>query len=501
MKSDSRLGGRRRRGYVLMLVLLMIGMTLSVSYALVRSQTSTSRLTLNGGLREAARQAAWTGLSAAMRRISQTSWGGVGSTITGNVSNSASFVAAYATGDAKLSTTDANAADWPLRVTISTTGFASDASGISAVPAAYRLESVVQLVPKQLASNPPPWATMMNYVYYQTAADNLAVQLPFQIDGPQRWQGALQTLASAYPKPATSLTRFLNDLNVMRANGYGDYRPFTGPITLSLGATTSTNRNLLSTQLGLTLSDVSPVTTSFFGHPGSPTGYRLYAGGATYSIPTLPATVSGTTYAADPRTNPAGVFLRSGDLTIGNNTTVVGTLITTGNLILTGTNVSLRPAVLTRLVNASADPEFPVIVANADVRVTGGSHASVRGSVVSFADFVSLSGSQATTFTMQGNLVARSLDIQSRTDWNFGSFIWSLLSSAFNSQLTGGSPVIYFPVFLQNSYGLNYTPLLTVSSQTGSVTRQWFSADTPVYSVYTGDAGLQWSTIRVTELR
>ena len=161
----------------------------------------------------------------------------------------------------------------------------------------------------------------------------------------------------------------------------------------------------------------------------------------------------------------------------------------------------LASPALPTLVGSTSVPEWPVVIANSDVRVTGGSSATVRGSVVSFGNFVSLSGVQSTTFAMQGNLVSRSLDIKARTDWNLGSFWWSLLWSSFTNQLTGSSPVVYYPVYVQGTFSLNYAPLLTISTQTGLVTRQWFSADSPIYSVYTGDPGLQWSTIRVTELR
>src|SRR5262245_7154373 len=93
--NDTTIPFRRRSserdGMALILVLAFIAMTLGVSYALVRSQSAGVHVATNGRLMQEARQAAFSGLSAGMRRISQTSWAGVGTTITGNVSTSDSY--------------------------------------------------------------------------------------------------------------------------------------------------------------------------------------------------------------------------------------------------------------------------------------------------------------------------------------------------------------------------------------------------------------------------
>lgn len=43
-------------------------------------------------------------------------------------------------------------------------------------------------------------------------------------------------------------------------------------------------------------------------------------------------------------TNPAGIYWRNGDLTVNNNLTINGTLVVNGNLILNGTNISITAA-------------------------------------------------------------------------------------------------------------------------------------------------------------
>jgi hypothetical protein len=480
----------------LILVLGLIAMTLGVSYAMVRTQTAGVRVSTNGRLTEDARQAAFSGLSLGMRRISQTSWGGVGTTITGTIGVNESYSVSFVTGDAMLTTSAPDADDWPYRVTITSTGYAVDPTA-SSVTTTYKVEGVVQLVPMQMTSNPAMWNTMLNYVYYQTTTNGNAVQFPVSIKGPQRWNGGLTSFLSNNPNTAAQRSRYLGDLNAMRTNGYGDFRPFSGPITTSNGAMTTTNRTLLTSTLGLTLTNAAPTTVTSWSHPGTVSTYKLYPGGQSYNVPTLGGTISGTTYQADPRTNPAGIFFRSGDLTVGNNTTVVGTVISTGNVIVSGTNVSMMPFSLAPVSGTNSTPQLPAIVASSGVQVTGGANAVVRGTVAAFGDFIAPTGSQTTRFDLQGNLIADALDIQDRSEWNTNHGQWNSNYNAFTSQFL----IPYYPVYAQLFMGLNYTPLLTISAGTGSVTRQWFTSGSPIYAVGSGDPGLKWSVLRITELR
>jgi hypothetical protein len=396
----------RRRGMALVLVLALISLTLGVSYALVRVQTSTVKTATNGRLTDAARQAALTGLSAGLRRISQTSWGGIGSTVTGNVNTTDTYGVTFTEGDPNLLDTDPDAADWPYRVTVTATGYAVDPTA-SGVTTTYKVEAVARLVPKQLSSNPSMWTMMLGYVYYQTGTDNNSVQLPVRITGTQRWNGTLSSFLTSYPTTTNQRQRYLSDLNAMRTNGYADCRPFNGPIVTLTSAMSTTNRNFLTSNLGVTLSNAAAASTTNWSHPGTVTTYKLYAGGTSYTVPTLGSTISNTTYQPSAKTNPAGLFFRNGDVAIGNNTTVVGTIISTGNVIITGTNVSLQPASLTPLTGTTSVPQLPAVVANSQFRISDGSYSTVRGTVAAFDSFTSLSGTQDTRLDFQGNLICR----------------------------------------------------------------------------------------------
>src|SRR5438552_3178588 len=68
---------RRRRGVSLLLVLGLVAIALATSYALLRTQATSMQLQGNAGRQVDARQAAFAGLSAALRRMHEPDWGGV----------------------------------------------------------------------------------------------------------------------------------------------------------------------------------------------------------------------------------------------------------------------------------------------------------------------------------------------------------------------------------------------------------------------------------------
>jgi hypothetical protein len=228
------------------------------------------------------------------------------------------------------------------------------------------------------------------------------------------------------------------------------------------------------------------------------TSYKLYPGGQSYNVPQLGGTISNTTYQADPRTNPAGIFFRSGDLTVSGNTTVIGTLVSTGNVILSGTNITLTGNSLTPITGTTASPQLPTIVASSQVRISDGANVTIRGTVAAFDYFVGLAGAQGTQCDLQGNLISRSLDIQDRTEWTaVGTGPWNGLYSSF----LGQSGTLYFPLYCWQQRSLSYTPLLTVSANSSSVIPLWFTNGSPVYAAGSSDPGLKWSVLRITELR
>ena len=484
----------RRRGMAVIFVLGLLSMTLAVSYALVRSQVIGLMGQANFGRRADARQAAYTGLSAALQRMHQSSWTGVDTSLTGTLGTDASYAAAYTTGDPELTAASTDAGDWPYRTTITTTGYAVDASTGGATTT-YALRAVVRLAPRQLAANPSAWSTMLPFVVFQTDTDAVSLQLPFRFEGPVRLQGSL-SIASSYPSPSNCRLRYFGDLNAMRSDGFADFRPFDGPVTLPFASTGTSTRSLLTTTLGITLTDGAGAATSNWNAPGSTSTYRLYPGGRTYTAVALASAVSGTTLAADPRTNPAGIFLRQGDVSFGANTTIVGTVVSTGDVTFNGANISITPELMAPLDGTTVGHRLPAVVAADDVYVQPGASAAVFGNVVAFDDFESLAGTQATTFDLRGRLIARHPVIGSRSEWNSGSFLWSIYWTLFGDLRVPE----YLPAYMQRVWGMSYTPRLTVRAWSDPAASQWYSPSSPLYSIPSGDPGLRWTLMKIREL-
>ena len=83
----------------LVLVLLVICITLGLSYAAVRSQFTGLRIQQNADRRISARQAAATGLTMAIKKMHSGDWNGVDTTLTGSLGSNQKFQVTYSTGE------------------------------------------------------------------------------------------------------------------------------------------------------------------------------------------------------------------------------------------------------------------------------------------------------------------------------------------------------------------------------------------------------------------
>src|SRR5688572_7296857 len=219
-----------RRGASIVVVLGLLSIALALSYSILRTQGTALQIHKNSSRRGNARQAALAGMSVALAQMHGPDWGGVDIAVTGSLSATETYSVTFVTGDASLDAFDPDYADWPYLVTVTSTGYA-DSADQPGTPSTHVIETVVRLAPRQLGDTPSDWPGMSAFAVYQTLNDPFTVELPCRIEGPARLQGRLN-LAEAYPThpPATDL--YLTDLNAMRQQGYGDYRPFSGPVNL-----------------------------------------------------------------------------------------------------------------------------------------------------------------------------------------------------------------------------------------------------------------------------
>lgn len=509
-----------RRGMAVLLVLGLLAITLAVSYAALRTQGTTSHTARNAARSLDARLAAESGLAAAMHKISDSSWLGVDVNLTGDVTDDAWYEVTFTTGDAALLATDLNYAEWPYRLTITSTGYAEDPANPD-VRAIHKVRSVVQLARKSLVANPGNWSTLTSYTMYQWANRTTQVQEPVRVSGPSFILGTLY-LSTEYPLHATARSRYLQDLNLMRLAGRGDHRPFSGPVSI---AYTRNAASLvpLQTWLGLTTIDNSLVsTTAPLTHPGDVASYRLYPGGTAYTPPVLQdlygTSMENVSLAPDPQTNPLGLFRCRGAMDIKNDVSITGIVVadsTTPQIQIQGTNVVLQAANLPRLEGSNQTYQLPVLIVREDVRVFDGSGSQIKGVSVLFDEFELRRGAPTTTFSLTGNLLAAGINLKGRDTWTMNVTNWTndyndfngtggLLAALLNSLLNTirsalglpGGATVHFPEYMQHVRGFTVQPALTLQPDSSGVLSRWQDWTQPIYQKDPGDPGLRWNLIR-----
>ena len=182
------------------MVLGLLAITLALSYAMLRNQTTTQLIHANYGRRENARQAAAAALSIGIREMSNSGWSGVGVDLTGSLDQDTSYVVTYQTGDPSLSAGDADYSSLPYRVTVTSTASTADPvnPGLLTTNSA---RAVVELIPRKLVDPPSTWDSLQGYTVYQWGtggSDSVRLELPSQVEGAVRFQNQI-LLAEDYP--------------------------------------------------------------------------------------------------------------------------------------------------------------------------------------------------------------------------------------------------------------------------------------------------------------
>src|SRR5262245_24542794 len=83
-------GTSRPRGIAVVMVLGLLAITIAVSYATLRGQGTTTQLARNNSRALDARAASRSGIAAAIRKMSENSWGGISSTLESGVTPNSS---------------------------------------------------------------------------------------------------------------------------------------------------------------------------------------------------------------------------------------------------------------------------------------------------------------------------------------------------------------------------------------------------------------------------
>ena len=462
-----------RHGASLVIVMIAISMSMALTYAALSSQSRGVQVRQNVNRREMARQAAESGAAIALNQLQSAAWSGVssvrseslGSDLIGTTSCKIEYFTidgqksptAYPTGQGKttlsgssaffnstsngLSTTSASTAAIATRqafqVLIRSTGqWASLADPLDFVTES--VEVGVELQPRipgrqvlapdisqatdVFASN-AGYDTIQNYALFTSAGSSGSPSLTLEpgqrIDG-MTW---LRKGISIFNGPRWSNSvcdAFLQSTGSQYTTGSGGTisllhpHPFGGSITNANTFTATEVADLTKLNVPHVTVASSPTTPSItFSNWKT---YQLFQGGFTYDAEILSSsTLSGVVLRPSLR-NPLGVFYHEGALTIHDTVVVQGTIVCSGKITFTGTNVLLesvnwRDSSGGELVsNGALFPRMPAIVAQSIV-LSSGTRASIEGAVLLTGtltgadgsyDFVNgteldLSGSQATS--------------------------------------------------------------------------------------------------------
>jgi hypothetical protein len=479
-----------------LIVLLLLSITLGLSYAMVRSQTTALQIQQNANVRVSARRAALTGLSIGLKKIHTGAWcygAGVNTTLSGSIGDYQGYQVSYAAGDPSLAVDDP---DYPYRVTILSTGTATDPTDPERT-CRHQARAVVRLAPRSVPDEPIDWPKMQQYTVYQWKNDPFEIDIPCRFENGGRVQGRLK-IATHYPNDDDAWWRYLGDLNAMRLAGYRDCRPFNGPVVLPYNEQDGKYLFALTNKLGVAAID-TPVdeAASDWTQPGSFTHYQVYPGGPVYTVPWVDSSLQNTTLEPDPTTNPLGLFYRDGDVTIWDNVTVRGSFFCGHDVRIEGANVHFQPVELPALVGSEGSLRVPAVSCH-KLLVKPGAGGSLTGLAAVFDEFTIEKSPATLKFALTGRAIVKKLFVKEREPWQAEN--WNDRYDEFVAQLSGGEgPVVpYFPVWM-GTRGYDPRPLITFKPDPGPVTYHWKKPYDPIYVPHPDDDGLRWNLVEWTD--
>lgn len=719
---------QRRPGIAVVIVLALLSITLAMSYAMIRTQSTASQIERNMHRSGSARHAALSGLAIGVRKMHAADWQGVGVAVSGTLSENESFIVTYETGDANLTAADSDWSEYPFRVTVKSVGIAFDPLD-STYKSEYSAEAVVQLVRKNRTANPAHFTASQAFTTYLWGTQTNSIEMPVSFGGSTHIQGPLELCAampaterpfyglidevavfdhtlsafaiwnmyvngnsdnstvysqisgqspsywwrfnesdtnataaaatvggqtgtyyggtlpgitvsgsnrsaffdgetghldlgkfdlpatgqftilawvapfsgdtdnqyariiskatstassdhtfmlglmagdtnsprlrthlklgsstytnvasggplstgqwslvavtydgstlrfytngvnySGYSRsgapgtnalasvwigdnpPGSPRTRYLGDLLKMKTAGLGDFRPFTGDIRLNQSTNSNSTWLSLSRMLGLTVSFANYSVTTPTEITAAASTYRLYPGGAEYSVPAVSGSVSNRTFAADMVENPLGVVRLTGDLNIGSNVSFEGLCITPGDGIdvtISGNSVKMRGPTLPALVGETSTWELPVIYGRDDVYITS-AQAEIEGAVIAGDRFSIQEGADDVQCALTGMLHAQRASVGTRQTWDSYDGDWGNQLSQFVTA-TGGDADDYFPQWLSSERGLTLNQNLSISPPAETRSYYWPDLSQPIYVADPGDEGLVWEYVRRSE--
>lgn len=298
--------------------------------------------------------------------------------------------------------------------------------------------------------------------------------------------------------PGAARSRLLEDLTRLATQGSGDYRPFSGNIALSNFTNEMSTVLSLYRQSGCSvqyqaLSSSAPANTTMSGST-----YHLYPGGTLYEIPQLSGTLQNTALAPDPATNPLGLFRSNGSVTLRDQVTLQGTLISQtfgGKIRLRGNQISIQAVDLPPLDGDDTVYQLPALIAADDIETDSDVQIAIRGAVTTFGEMEVDSGDSDASLQIDGMVFTESFDLQASESWQN---VASYSAIHFQNFLSGKGPTTSenFVTWLDETTSGKLQNRYRIGLPADPPTYQWLDLSQPLYQVGDGDVGLVWELVR-----
>ena len=509
-KCRRKVFARQRRGASIVVVLGLLSITLAASYAMVHSHVTSERIQGHWQRRKLARRAAQAGLSLALSRMHLSSWEGVEKKIIGELSKNTRYEVTFATGDERLRPEDKDYGEYPFRLTLTSIGIARSFRE-AAVMSTCEMTAVVQLKRTSLATPvdgevEQAWKELAPYSLYCSGRKRNYVYSPIRLEGNMWW--AEGCLSMRFPRNSDARQRFFGDAHELATKSVVDHRPLLGSVTL-----TKRNQSRMQSELRRCRIDV-PVNKSevkidrLFSDFKVPRTYQLYRGGVEYVIPIVSRELKDEALEPNVVANPLGVFATTGDVIVGDNVRIRGTLLQSGKghkINLAGKNIEICAVELPAVEESPRRRQLPVAVVEA-VNLAIGSAGSICGVAHVLEDFACATGQGKMKWDIQGRLAAGDLQIKTKPTDLAGPSVWKDLLESFREvaeEFSEGEShnllATYFPLWLQERRQFDLEPILTVRPKATEAEAHWPDWERPIYVSPPGKTGLRWEVVRWSE--
>lgn len=472
-----------RRGLALVVVMAALATAVVIAVAFLHAQSSALRVAENGRASDFARQAAETGLAAALAELQSPSWGGIDTVLSAEVGRDGSGLWSYrvvSTSVASGGTT--SVIDAAMRLKLTSVGSYLPAG--STRPVERTMEAVLQLTPRMpvslsaVPSDRRPdaaWDPVQAYACFGGAAgDSLKLPPQAKIVG-DAWVYDRARVYHELTWPA----------GVRQRIGQERPAPLAGTLTHynSLGAEDAANlAALLGADKLVQTSTLLTLPAADFSNLAAGATYRIYQGGPIYSATAVSSTLDGTSW--NPVTlgptdaNPLGIYYRSGDLRIEDNVRVTGTLVATGALEFRGPAVEIAtvrpPAGSGSAGVAGSNVSLPAVICGGTVTIRREATLTVAGAIYAAQKVFreDVDRQTGTTVAVTGTVATGQLDLYtppmwkalSAADWTNRSNACLPMTAAMLPWLAnpGNWPLLSWPLDY-TLYGLSNEPTFTVT--------------------------------------